>query len=189
QQLYQLNIISPRLLVNYALCQRSVFTLHDYYITGRSHRPLAQARFSGQMTNRGQHFRGQQTRIEYARSIQRRITETYFVFGFFRSIKIVQDKVADRARKGQVFIARENFGGFAQCARGERGWHNRGRASRREEGARLPSKVVAPRSAAVAFQAHPNQIVEQLARLGFSLFGWITAIVSERREREQRDRF
>jgi hypothetical protein len=48
----------------------------------------------------------------------------------------------------------------------------------------LPIKVIAPTRALKTFQAHPNQIIEQLARFDLVFFRGKAAEIGERRQRK-----
>src|SRR6266511_2407508 len=97
-----MKVVTPRLIFISAVGPRSILALSSDDVKGRAHRPVAQTLFASQPANGSQSLSGQQARIEYAGSIQRRITETNLIGRFFSSIQIVEYEVTDRPRERQV---------------------------------------------------------------------------------------
>src|SRR5439155_16670316 len=100
-----MKVITPRLIVIGAVGPRSILPLAMHDVKRRTHRQFAKTFFTSQPANRRQSLSGQQARIEYARSIQWRITKTHLVVRRFSLIQIIEYEVTDGARKRQILVA------------------------------------------------------------------------------------
>src|SRR5258708_10768414 len=99
----RVKIVGPRLIIIRAVSPRTVLPLAPHDITGRTFRPLAKARLTAQLADNRQSFAGQQTRIEHARVVQRRVTKTACVRRFLCAIQILETEITDRSPKAQQF--------------------------------------------------------------------------------------
>src|SRR5215831_700061 len=115
------------------VCPRTIILLPPHYVNRDAISPFDKADLSQQGADSSHRFACQQARIKNPSLIQRRITEANLIAGFFRSIKIVENKVAGRARKWQVFVARNYFGRLTECAHGEGRRYDGRRSPRREK--------------------------------------------------------
>ena len=86
-----------------------------------------------------------------------------------------------------MFFALQDHCGLSERAGREGRRHDRGRASRNEEGTALPIKIVAPRGAVKTLQSHADEIIQQFSRFHLGFLRHLAAIVRERGQGEQRD--
>src|SRR5260370_37578796 len=93
-----------------AIGPRSVGALPPNNISRGTHRPINETRFARQLTNSGQRFSRQQTRIEDPRRIQWRVAEANFVTELLMPLKIVENEVADSARERYVLVGSKALG-------------------------------------------------------------------------------